>query len=41
MADTNVQYDNLAGVLVYKQDGNLAPEAPTPGPRLLVVGTAG
>ncbi len=41
MADTNVQYDNLAGVIVYKQDGNLAPEAPTVGPVTLIVGTAG
>jgi len=41
MADTNVQYDNLSGVIVYKRDGNLTEEAPTAGPRLLVVGTAG
>lgn len=41
MADTTVQYDNLAGVIAYKQDGNLAPEAPTPGPRVLIVGTSG
>jgi len=41
MTDTNVQYENLAGVIVYKQDGNLAPEAIAPGPRLLVIGTAG
>jgi len=40
MPDTTVQYDNLAGVIVTKQDGNLAPEAPTPGPRILIVGTA-
>lgn len=41
MADTNVQYDNLAGVIVYKQDGNLAPEVPARGPVTLIIGTAG
>ena len=41
MADTNVQVQNLAGVIAYKRDGNLRDEAPTPGPRLLVVGTSG
>lgn len=41
MADTSVQYDNIAGILVYKQDGNLAPEVPARGPVTLIVGTAG
>lgn len=41
MTDTSVQYENLAGVIVYKEDGNLKADAPTPGPRLMVVGTAG
>jgi hypothetical protein len=41
MPDTNVQYENLAGVIVWKQDGNLVAEAPTRGPVTLIVGTAG
>lgn len=40
MADTNVQYDNLAGVVIYKEDNNLIPEAPTRGPVTLIIGTA-
>jgi hypothetical protein len=40
MADTNVQFDNLAGVLVYKEDGNLIPETPTRGPVTLIIGTS-
>jgi hypothetical protein len=41
MADTSVQYDNLAGVIVWKQDGNLGVEAAAPSPRLLVIGQSG
>lgn len=41
MVDTSVQYQNIAGVPVYKQDGNLVPEATVTAPRALVIGTAG
>jgi hypothetical protein len=41
MTDTSVQYENLAGVIVYKNDGNLAPEATAVAPRAMIVGTSG
>ena len=41
MADSSVQYQNIAGVPVWKQDGNLAPEQTSTAPRALVIGTAG
>ena len=36
-----VQYDNLAGTILYKNDGNLTPEAAAAAPRVCIVGTAG
>lgn len=36
-----VQYDNLAGTILYKEDGNLAPEATATAPRVCIIGTAG
>jgi hypothetical protein len=41
MADTTVQYQNLAGVPAYKEDGNLVPEATATAPRILVIGQSG
>jgi len=41
MVDTSVQYQNIAGVPVFKQDGNLAPEATAAAPRILIIGTSG
>jgi len=36
-----VQYNNLAGVIVNKEDGNLTPEATKVAPRVAIIGTAG
>jgi hypothetical protein len=38
MSDTSVQYQNLAGVPVYKEDGNLVTESTSTAPRILVIG---
>jgi hypothetical protein len=38
---STVQYNNLSGVIVNKEDGNLAPEAAKTAPRVAIIGTAG
>ena len=37
----SVEFNNLAGTIVDKQDGNLRPEPGAVGPRIVIVGTAG
>jgi hypothetical protein len=41
MVDLNVQYQNMAGTYVHKIDGNTLAAAPSPSPRVLIIGTAG
>ena len=41
MANESVKFTNLPGTYVFKNDGNLTPEAASAAPRTLVIGTAG